>query len=312
MLSSSPLVSVIIPTFNRSALVCEALDSVLAQTYRNFEILVVDDGSTDDTKSAIEKKYRDNSRIKYFFKAQGGPGSARNHGVLHSRGELIAFLDSDDLWIPEKLERQVDQMERNPEAVMSFTDALVQAIPANGRTRFQAKRFRGDTTLRAMVETNFPLCTPAVIVRRRVLQEVGGFDESLMCAQDWDLWIRILARHRVVYLDQPAVIIRSRDDGVSRSRTLEKWQCWLRVWQKHQSLLLQSGCKPRSVRSRLAHAHKKIAQSCLSLKRYSEARSHFGEWWRRQPWQVRGLLWWSALSLAPAGRKVDPERRSSP
>ena len=271
--SSRPRVSVIIPCFNRSAQLREAVESVLAQTYQDFEILIIDDGSTDDTRVSLENRFRGNPKIRYFYKNHGGPGPARNLGLGHAVGEYVAFLDSDDLWLPEKLENQIRQLEEDPEAAMSFTDAFVRDASPGRKTRFRSHGFRGDTTVKAIVESNFPLCTPAVMVRRRIFDEIGTFDETLACAQDWDLWIRVLTRHRAAYLERPGLVIRTGDDSISRTRVLEKWRCWLRVWEKHKDLLLRSGCTPRSVRGKLAHAHKKIAQTCLSSGRYAEARS---------------------------------------
>src|SRR2546426_5040394 len=108
--SARPRVSVIIPCFNRSAQLREAVESVLAQTYQDFEILIIDDGSTDDTRVSLENRFRGNPRIRYFYKNHGGPGPARNLGLGHAVGEYIAFLDSDDLWLPEKLENQIRQL----------------------------------------------------------------------------------------------------------------------------------------------------------------------------------------------------------
>jgi glycosyltransferase involved in cell wall biosynthesis len=300
-----PRVSVIIPCFNRSAPLREAVESVLAQTYRDFEILIIDDGSTDDTRATVENRFGGNPRIKYFHKNHGGPGPARNLGLRHAAGEYIAFLDSDDLWLPDKLEHQVRQLEEDSGAALSFTDAFMRDASPGRKTRFQSHGFKGETTVKAIVESTFPLCTPAVVIRRRVFDEIGNFDESLACAQDWDLWIRVLAVHRAAYLERPGLVIRTGDDSISRTRALEKWRCWLRVWEKHRELLLSSGCTPRSVRGRLAHAHKKIAQACLSSGRYAEAKSHYRDWWRCQPWQIRGVLWWAALSILRLGRESE-------
>jgi glycosyltransferase involved in cell wall biosynthesis len=298
-----PRVSVIIPCFNRSARLREAIESVLAQTYQDFEVLVIDDGSTDDTRTSLERRFAGDSRIHYFHKTHAGPGPARNLGLRNASGEFIAFLDSDDLWLPDKLEHQIRQLDEDPEAALSFTDAFERDASADGPTRFQSHGFRGAPTLKAVVEANFPLCTPAVVIRRSVLEETGMFDESLACAQDWDLWIRVLASHRAAYLERPSLVIRTGQDSISRTRVLEKWTCWLRIWEKHRDLLLRSGCSPAGIRSRLAHAHKKIAQACRSSGRYAEARSHYRDWWRCQPWQLRGLFWWAVLTLLPRGRE---------
>ena len=290
-----PRVSVVIPTFNRATVLPEAVDSVLDQTYKDLEILIVDDGSTDDTRRSIQERFGSLSQIRFLSKTNGGPASARNMGIRRSEGELIAFLDSDDLWIPEKLELQVRQIDRSPQAGLCFCDRFGEG----GRppTRFAVKGFKGDTSLKGILEKGFPFATPSVLARKSTLEEVGLFDESFVCAEDWDLWIRILARSPAVYVDKPLVIVRDLADSINARRTLDKWQSWLRLWNKHQDLLLSSECPRRLVRRKQAHAHKKIAQTLHAVGRYSESAEHYRKWWRLQPWQARGMLWSVLLKL---------------
>jgi glycosyltransferase involved in cell wall biosynthesis len=302
-----PRVSVVIPTFNRAARIVEAVESIRAQSYRDFEIIVVDDGSTDETPRIVPDRFGFDPRVRYARRANGGPAAARNDGIRQARGDLIAFLDSDDLWDPEKLRIQVEQLDRNPEAGLSFCDALTEGGRPGAGTRFQSKRFRGDTSMRGIVEWNFPMCTPSVVVRRTVLDAVGTFDESFACNEDWDLWIRIVARYPVVYVDRPLMTIRRGADNLSRTRVLEKWRSGLRLWERHRGLLLRSGCPPRLLNRKLGHAHKKVAQGCHAIGSYREARTHYLRWWLCRPWQVRGLLWWVAL----AGHRGDGPRKSA-
>jgi glycosyltransferase involved in cell wall biosynthesis len=306
-----PRISVIIPAFNRAALLCEAAESALAQSYTNLEVLIVDDGSTDGTAAIVKARFEGDPRVRYLRQEHAGPGPARNLGLRHAGGELIAFLDSDDLWVPDKLALQVRQLDEHPEAALSFSDARNEGGREGDRTRFQGKRFRGDTTLRGIVEREFPMCTPTVVLRRKVLDDLGAFDESFPCSQDWDLWIRVVARYPIVYVDRPLTTIRRSDDSISRTRPLEKWRCWLRLWTKHQALLVRSGCPPRLLRRKLGHAHKKIAQTCRSLGDYEEASAHYLRWWRCQPGQVRGLVAWAALSLARAVGHRGPATRGT-
>jgi len=290
-----PRVSIIIPTWNRSRVLCEAVDSALAQSFTDSEVVVVDDGSTDDTAAVVAARYGPLPRVRYLRQPNAGPASARNRGVRESRGALIAFLDSDDLWEPSKLELQVDQLDRHAEAALSFCDAVVRDRGRDRGTRFAGKRFVGDITVRGLVEWNFPMCTPAVVVRRSALEAVGLFDAGLACQEDWDLWIRLITHAPVVYIDRPLVVIRRGDDNLSRTRVLDKWRAALQLWTRHADRLERSGCPASLIRRKKAHAHKKIAQTCRSLGRYREARVHYFEWWRLQPWHLRGLAWWMAL-----------------
>jgi len=290
----SARVSVIIPTYNRASAVCEAIGSVLDQTYGDLEVLVVDDGSTDGTAGIVAETFGPDPRVKVLSRPNGGPAAARNHGIRQARGELIAFLDSDDLWEPDKLELQVAQLDAEPDVALSFTDRISQDAPG-GRTRFRETGFDGRTGIASLVAGNIPISTPCVVVRRAVLESVGLFDETFTCAEDWDLWLRVLSRHRVAAIDRPLTLIRRRDDSISRTRLMEKWRSWLRLWEKHEALLLEAGCSASLVRRKKAHAHKKIAQTAHAAGDRRLAARHYLAWWRLQPWQVRGLAWGALL-----------------
>ncbi|MFQ5700789.1 MAG: glycosyltransferase family 2 protein [Acidobacteriota bacterium] len=292
-----PRVSVIIPTFNREAVLREAIESVLEQTYTDLEVLVVDDGSTDGTRRMVGERFRDAPRVRYLLMENEGQAAARNRGIRESRGELIAFLDSDDLWLPEKLTLQVDRLDRTPGAGMVFCDRIGEAGKDRATTRFQQKGFKGDTSLRGILENGFPFATPSVVVRRKVLEEVGAFDDSFTVAEDWDLWIRVLAHSTATYVDKPLVVVRRRSDSISQSLVLDKWTGWLRLWEKNRDLLLRSGCPRRLLRRWLGHAHKKIAQTLRARGRYAESAEHYLKWWRCQPWQFRGPFWFAVLRL---------------
>ena len=289
-----PRVSVVIPTFNRARVLSEAVDSALAQTFSDLEIVIVDDGSTDDTIGTVERRYASRPQVRLLQKANGGPATARNTGLKSAEGELIAFLDSDDLWLPGKLMLQVDLLDRTPEAGLVFCDRVGEG--PDSPTRFETKGFKGDTSLKGILKKGFPFATPSVIVRRSVLDEVGLFDEAFTCAEDWDLWIRILARFPITFVDKPLVIVRERRDSISGTQALRKWESWLRLWNKHQDLLVASGCPRRLVTARQAHAHKKIAQTLHAQGKYADSARHYMSWWRHHPWQARGFLWGMVLS----------------
>ena len=305
--SAVPEVSVVIPTFNRADRLCEAVDSVLGQTFRTLECVIVDDGSTDGTPEVIEARYGADGRVRHVVQENAGPAAARNRGVTLARGAFIAFLDSDDLWDPEKLAIQMDLMRRERQAALCFCDRRIAGEPES--SRFVATGFSGDLSMAGLLRDNLPICTPSVVVRKEALTQAGGFDPSFTCAEDWDLWIRIRARHPFTYVDRPLVTVRPGEDSFGRARPLEKWRSWLQLWTRHESLLLDHGCPGSLVRGKKAHAHKKVAQTLHRMGRYAEARHHYLQWWRCGRWRVRAIFWWAVLLLpwkrdgrtAPAG-----------
>ncbi len=296
---SSPRVSVILPTFNRASILPEAVESVLAQTYQNFEILIIDDGSTDNTASVVAERFGGDPRVFYLRRGNGGPAAARNEGLRHARGEYVAFQDSNDLWLAPKLSLQIQHLDAHPDLAMTFCDVFDRGGPPNGRTRFQGKRYRCDTTLSGIVQAEFPMCTPAVVIRRGILERVGFFDESMTCCEDWDLWLRILGCYRAGHLDMPLAVIRAQNDSLSRTHLLEKWTSMLRLWVMHASLLRRSGCSERLIRRKRARAHRNLAHIHLSLGRREQARTDFLEWWRCQPYQAPALFGWLWATLSP-------------
>src|SRR5262245_26814911 len=212
-----------IPAFNAVRTIAAALQSVFAQTYRHYEVIVVDDGSTDDTVLRVAEW---SARIQYIRQANAGPGSARNEGIRRARGRLVAFLDADDVWLPRKLQRQIAYFDRFPEAGLLHAETivsrtpqqtlreLVDVTPPDDLTRPPAHVF-GDL-FHAAIDIN----TLTVMVRRDVLAEVGGFDERReLHVEDWDLWLRIAARYAVGYMPAPLAIHRP---GGSMSSAVEK------------------------------------------------------------------------------------------
>ena len=211
-MESGNLVSVVIPTYNSGHFIREAVDSVLAQTYRNVELIVVDDGSTDNTAEALGA-YGD--RLRVIRQENAGPSAARNRGIREAAGDLIAFLDADDLWHPQKLEVQLRVCLENPDAGMiscltlpyAHAAALKQEVPA----KFEVSEVRLFDLLLGR-----PIQTPAALIRKKILAAVGGFDEGLRMAEDWHLWLRVAQHTRILLLGVPMVLIREHAGNVSR------------------------------------------------------------------------------------------------
>ena len=220
MIKKKPLVSVIIPTYNRGWIVKEAIESVLAQDYRDFELIVVDDGSTDDTDDILNS-YRGD--IMVFRQENQGVSAARNRGLSEAFGRFIAFLDSDDLWLPQKLFQQIKFFNENPDAQICQTEEtwIRKGIHVNPKKRH--KKPWG-----MIFESSLALCLispSAVMIRRSLFEKVGGFDETLPACEDYDLWLRISCRYPVYLIETPLIIKRGgHNDQLSASSGLDKFR----------------------------------------------------------------------------------------
>jgi glycosyltransferase involved in cell wall biosynthesis len=208
------LVSVVIPTYNYGQFVGEAIESVLSQTYRPLELIVVDDGSTDDTQEVLA---RFEGRIHSLSQENQGLSAARNAGIRLAKGEYLAFLDADDYWMPDKLARQVPVLECSPDVGVIYC-GMQMLWTETGATRVQGclPRWQGDIR-RLLLEDNRVTGGPsAVLVRRECFDRVGLFDESIRSIQDRDMWIRISRHYHFAYVDEPLILYRLHGDNMSR------------------------------------------------------------------------------------------------
>jgi glycosyltransferase involved in cell wall biosynthesis len=210
----NPLISVVIPTYNYRKYVVEAVESVLAQTYQPLEVIVADDGSTDGTGGELAR-YGD--RIRYLHQENRGVPAARKPGIRAATGEYVAFLDSDDLWAPTKIERQVAVMEKNPEVGAVFCETQSLNL-ASGETFHGPCRadVRGDIRRKLLHKNCVTGSASAVLVRRECIDKVGLFDEALRSAEDWDLWIRISREYHFDYVSEPLVILRNHGGNMHK------------------------------------------------------------------------------------------------
>ncbi|MGH2317096.1 glycosyltransferase family 2 protein [Planococcus sp. SE5232] len=188
MVTLNDKVSVIIPTYNRSELLKKAVESLKNQSHQNFEIIIIDDFSTDDTATVV-KEMEDDRIIYLKHDINKGGSEARNTGIKRATGNFIGFLDSDDQWLPQKLEKQLGRFEEQPDVGVVYTG--VQVVNENNQpTRKIVPEYRGDI-LPKLFESNCIDTTSSVLVRKEVLDQVQGFDAGLPSCQDWDLYIRL-------------------------------------------------------------------------------------------------------------------------
>lgn len=200
-------VSVVIPTFNYGRFLREAVDSVLAQTHPPLEILVVDDGSTDET-AEIAASYGD--RIRFIRQQHGGVCAARNNGIANARGEYVAFLDSDDVWLPQKLEKQLARFDADPE--LGLVHCGAERFDESGTLAVNLEGLEGWIAPQLLrLDAEVIAAGTALLVPKRIAEEVGGFDTGLAQAEDWDFAYRVAVRYRVGFVRE--VLVRYRQHG---------------------------------------------------------------------------------------------------
>lgn len=204
-----PTVSVIIPTRDRSKLLRQAIESVLTQTYSDYEIIVVDDGSSENI-AAVAGSY--DNRVRYERLPSGGVSKARNHGIRCAKGRYVAFLDSDDLFAPDKLQRQVAWLERHPEIGMTYSGYRSVNEALEPIAEHQAVVYSDSKSML----TTCTIATPTVMVRHEVFEQVGYFDESMHLAEDIDLWTRIFRLYPIAPIPELLTLVRIHSHSTPR------------------------------------------------------------------------------------------------
>lgn len=215
-------VSVIIPTFNRRDFLGPAIESVLSQSYKDFELLVVDDGSDDGTDEFVAQY---GNKVRYLYQDNLGVAAARNTGIKAARHDLLAFLDSDDQFAPDKLEVQAAAMGLEPEFLVSHTDEIWYRNGKHLNQKDRHARQGGDIFGRCLELCAVGMST--AMVRRRLFAEIGPFDQQLSCCEDYDLWLRVSARYPFLLVPGPFTIKNGgRDDQLSRIHRLgmDRWR----------------------------------------------------------------------------------------
>ena len=329
-----PLVSVIIPTFNRAYCVGQAIDSVRAQTYQNTEILVLDDGSTDGSRDLIEQSFAGDARVRYFFHENRGVTATRNRGLALCHGDFVALLDSDDTWSPWKLELQLACLQQHPEIGMVWTD--MKAVGLGGevisqsylRTMYSAyqwfprkdqlfpqsfslaeiapglapvvegQRFYTGEIFSQMIMGSL-VHTSTVLVRRERLEKVRGFNEELRIAgEDYDFHLRTCREGPVGFIDLATIRYQTgMPDRLTRDDFMvhTAMNCLKTVLPLIENERSQIDLSDRMIRLRLSEMHAWMGEVLIDLGDARKARVHVRKSLRHQPWQPNA---WKVLALA--------------
>jgi glycosyltransferase involved in cell wall biosynthesis len=226
-----PLVTIIIPTFNRAYILPRAIESILNQTMKDWELLIIDDGSTDNTEKLIvtfQEKSKNIIYIKQPFNK--GVTAARNVALSRARGIYIAFLDSDDVWMPEKLQKQTAILDSKPEVGLVYTGAIF-VNDRTGEKRIKHTTVEGDIHAQEIIDN--PIGSPSrVILRKEVFSTVGLFDEQFSNLEDWEMWIRITRKYSVAAINKPLINYTESDDSMSINpqKLIEGYK---KLWDKY-------------------------------------------------------------------------------
>ena len=214
----TPEVSIVIAAYNCGDFILETVSSVINQTFKNWELIIVDDCSTDDTSEKIAALNDNRIRIIRLDKNSGLPAAPRNTGIRAAKGEFIAFLDHDDTWSPEKLQVQIDYLREHPEVALIGSPFIIESLDSrynNTPTTPKTKSLSGNL-YKTLLQCNFFACS-SVTVKTSILNNIGFFDEDplVSAAEDWDLWLRIAKRHKITFIPQTLGFYRMHGSGLS-------------------------------------------------------------------------------------------------
>jgi len=284
MIRSDPLVSIVVPCYNHGHYLGQAIASVLAQTYSNYEIIVVDDGSQDDTRSVVERF--GSPKIRYLFQENRGRSNARNAGLAVASGDYIAFLDSDDFYLPEKLALQIDFLQQHPEFGMIYTSAY--CIAEDGRPIAASYEATDSGWIYEKIAFFRPLTItlPTVMLKREVVEAVGGFDERMDRFEDTDYWRRVSKSWKIGALPLYTCKLRSHGSNMLRSQNPSAIVSAIQYYA--QKIMREDQEVPLNVRRHgLGRLCLHYAEACLSIPAFRpQGKALFADarhWWPTNP-----------------------------
>jgi glycosyltransferase involved in cell wall biosynthesis len=294
-----PRVSVILPTFNRVDYLRHAVQSVFAQSYAQWELIIADDGSAEATSNYL-RSLEDNARVRLVWLTHtGNPAAVRNAALRVATGTYVAFLDSDDLWTPDKLQKQIESLHRHPACRWGYTG--YEYIDHSGQpchpTGLQAWTENRGPVLRAVVTLTLVCPLPSVIVERELLQRLGGFDERRNFYEDYDLWLRLALQSEADVVPEPLLQVRRHNEHYSTSDSIASMEHRGELFKAMEQALADTSLK------RLVQQQR--AQNALRLARLywrSSGRSAhaFSIFWRSWGYSWRHVTWWLETARAAA------------
>jgi glycosyltransferase involved in cell wall biosynthesis len=298
----SPQVSVVLATYDRERLLPRAVDSVLAQTLADFELLVVDDGSRDGTPEMMRERYGREPRVRYLRKGNGGSASARNHGIDHARGEFLAFLDSDDRWLPGFLASQVAFLERRPAAGLAICDATIEGDwPGRGPTQFRDRDFRAPVSMPAMMAGAWAV--PSTWCLRRRMAGDLRFATRYRYCEDTEFLFHLNARGVPVVLNEEVLAVYVHHDGGAGEAQKTKFR------PEHEMMHLMllddyaaHAPDPWALRDSIFKKSRALARSLVAQGRWRDARPLLWIWFKKRPDSTHAMRWWLRSLFARAPR----------
>lgn len=265
-------VSVIIPTYNPKEHLIETLLSVLNQTYSSLEIVIVDDGSSIDTAAFI-KPYISSHAVRYIGRENGGTAAARNTGINNSTGEYIAFLDHDDIWLPDKIALQVEALDRNPSCGLTYCNFQI-LDEQTGSLIDPRRQGEGGCMFEKFLYRNFITTASQIMVRRSCFDQLGLFDESLPIVDDYDFYLRLSRCYDINY--DSRVLTHWRSHQFNTSKNYEKTQLGrIKVKEAALNRWVLSNNQKRTLFGGLRSDYYELAYYYLTSEKYSEARNYF-------------------------------------
>lgn len=277
-------VSVVIPAFNSAAYIRETINSVLNQSFKDLEVVVVDDGSKDNTGELL-KDYH--SKVRYILKENGGPASARNLGIKEAKGEFIAFLDADDLWMSDKLEKQLERFDGED---IGLVFSSVQKMDKDNHDLpdyVNRERFEGHI-FEKLFNKNF-VPTSTVLVRKSCFEEFGVFDEDpeLISVEDYDMWLRIASKYKLAHVDEKLVRYRVHENNISKNLA-RSYFGEIKVLEANKKRFAQKYPQIENAWvPRLAKVYYELAIDYFAANQFPEARKYFKESLKLKPFNPK-------------------------
>ena len=307
--TNNPTVSVIIPAYNAAPWIAETIDSVLNQTFQDFEVIVVDDGSTDATAEIVEN-YK--SQVQYLYKNNGGVGSARNTGICAAKGRYIACVDADDLWLPEKLEVQIQLLQKDHSLAWVYSDGLIFENNGNQNLHLfsQSAYMTSGDVLRPILLQDFIPC-PTPVFKRDIFENVGFFEEdiSLQSVADWDMWLRIAAKYPVGFIDKPLVKYRRHSTSMTGTNTIQS-SLKSRLTVVERAILREPERLGDLRQQAIANIYIPIGHLVMSRGNREEAREMYLKSVQMNPKQLKSIIYLAATFIPISVNHLKKVRRS--